>query len=47
MRHAVKVGCIHTAKPRAQPGRDPKVGKPVEEELDMVWAWFHDQDLLR
>ena len=28
------------------PGWDLKVGKPAEEELEMAWAWLHDQGLL-
>ena len=46
MRHAAKVGCVHPTEPKTQPGRDPRADKPAEEELEMMWAWLHDQDLL-
>ena len=46
MRHTAKVGCIHPGELKTQPGRDPKVGKLVEEELKMVWAWLYNRDLL-
>ena len=46
MCHAAKVGCIHLVEPKAQPGRDPQAAKLVEEELEMVWAWLLNQDLL-
>ena len=45
--HAAKVGFIHMAELKTQPGRDAKVGKLAEEELEMVWAWLHDRDLLK
>ena len=35
------------AKPKkTQPGQDPKVDEPAEEELEMAQAWLHDRDLL-
>ena len=46
MSHADKVGCTHPANPNTQAGRDPKADKLTEEELEMVWAWLHDQKLL-
>ena len=33
-------------KQKTCPGWDLKAGKPVEEELETVWAWLHNQDLL-
>ena len=47
MCHAAKVGCVHPGELKTQLGRDPKVGKLVEEELEMARAWLCDQDLLR
>ena len=45
-RHCAEVVCIQMGKQETHPGWDLKVGKPVEEEMEMAWAWLHDQDLM-
>ena len=36
----------YTGEQKTCPGWDLKAGKPAEEELEMVRAWLHDQDLM-
>ena len=40
-----KVGSIQVGNQETRPGWDLKVGEPVEEELEMAWAWLREQDL--
>ena len=35
-----EVGCIQMGEQETRPGWDLKVGEPVEEELEMAWAWL-------
>ena len=44
--HHAKVGCIQTGEQETHLGWDLKAGEPAEEELEMVRAWLHDQDLM-
>ena len=44
--YATKVGCIQIGVQKTCSGWGLIAGKPVEEELEMVWAWLYDQDLL-
>ena len=46
MHHAIKVGCVHLAKLKTQPGQDPKLAEPAKEELKMAKAWLCNQFFL-
>ena len=44
--HHTTVECVQMGKLETCPEQDQKAGKLAEEELEIAWAWLHDQDLI-